>query len=285
MLYEALRGVTPLRELYHTAIYWNACDVIHAPAAEAVLRLLLLTAFAALFYLLCRQTQNRFRSGWITAVVCVPSAGALFLPLLLRDAAGCAFSIPLPLCTTAASAVLLVFYFFTMIAKPDGRHQRSVLLTLLALLAGNAARLYFYNLYQERCMTIDEYTVAGGPLRLAATNGFRSFCSGTLPDWRFCCTACGGTRPTPPSSNPSDLRFLYAVPLFARVGGSAREAAGGVRPEAYCPKGACLLCRHFFKRCGRGAPKTARPSFAPKRRCASCWPHASLTRELLRRES
>ena len=156
MLYEALRGVTPLRELYHTAIYWNACDVIHAPAAEAVLRLLLLTAFAALFYLLCRQTQNRFRSGWITAVVCVPSAGALFLPLLLRDAAGCAFSIPLPLCTTAASAVLLVFYFFTMIAKPDGRHQRSVLLTLLALLAGNAARLYFYNLYQERCMTIDE---------------------------------------------------------------------------------------------------------------------------------
>ena len=49
MLYEALRGVTPLRELYHTAIYWNACDVIHAPAAEAVLRLLLLTAFAALF--------------------------------------------------------------------------------------------------------------------------------------------------------------------------------------------------------------------------------------------
>ena len=39
MLYEALRGVTPLRELYHTAIYWNACDVIHAPAAEAVLRL------------------------------------------------------------------------------------------------------------------------------------------------------------------------------------------------------------------------------------------------------
>ncbi len=172
MLYEALRGVTPLRELYHTAIYWNACDVIHAPAAEAVLRLLLLTAFAALFYLLCRQTQNRFRSGWITAVVCVPSAGALFLPLLLRDAAGCAFSIPLPLCTTAASAVLLVFYFFTMIAKPDGRHQRSVLLTLLALLAGNAARLYFYNLYQERCMTIDEYTVAGGPLGLAATNGF-----------------------------------------------------------------------------------------------------------------
>ena len=158
MLYEALRGVTPLRELYHTAIYWNACDVIHAPAAEAVLRLLLLTAFAALFYLLCRQTQNRFRSGWITA--------------LLRDAAGCAFSIPLPLCTTAASAVLLVFYFFTMIAKPDGRHQRSVLLTLLALLAGNAARLYFYNLYQERCMTIDEYTVAGGPLGLAATNGF-----------------------------------------------------------------------------------------------------------------
>ena len=155
MLYEALRGVTPLRELYHTAIYWNACDVIHA-----------------LFYLLCRQTQNRFRSGWITAVVCVSSAGALFLPLLLRDAAGCAFSIPLPLCTTAASAVLLVFYFFTMIAKPDGRHQRSVLLTLLALLAGNAARLYFYNLYQERCMTIDEYTVAGGPLGLAATNGF-----------------------------------------------------------------------------------------------------------------
>ena len=68
----------PLRELYHTAIYWNACDVIHAPAAEAVLRLLLLTAFAALFYLLCRQTQNRFRSGWITAVVCVPSAGAVF---------------------------------------------------------------------------------------------------------------------------------------------------------------------------------------------------------------
>ena len=57
-------------------------------------------------------------------------------------------------------------------AKPDGRHQRSVLLTLLALLAGNAARLYFYNLYQERCMTIDEYTVAGGPLGLAATNGF-----------------------------------------------------------------------------------------------------------------
>ena len=53
MLYEALRGVTPLRDLYHTAIYWNACDVIHAPAAEAVLRLLLLTAFAALFYLLC----------------------------------------------------------------------------------------------------------------------------------------------------------------------------------------------------------------------------------------
>lgn len=50
-----------------------------------------------------------------------------------------------------------MFYFFTMIAKPDGRHQRSVLLTLLALLAGNAARLYFYNLYQERCMTIDEY--------------------------------------------------------------------------------------------------------------------------------
>ena len=65
-----------------------------------------------------------------------------------------------------------MFYFFTMIAKPDGRHQQSVLLTLLALLAGNAARLYFYNLYQERCMTIDEYTVAGGPLGLAATNGF-----------------------------------------------------------------------------------------------------------------
>ena len=144
MLYETLRGVEPLRKLYHTAIYRNACDVIHAPAAETVLRLLLLAAFAALFYLLCRQTQNRFRSVWITAVVCVLSAAALFLPLFLRDAAGYAFVIPLPLCTSAASAVLLVFYFFTMIAKPDSRHQRSILLTLLALLAGNAARLYFY---------------------------------------------------------------------------------------------------------------------------------------------
>ena len=144
MLYETLRGIEPLRKLYHTAIYWNACDVIHAPAAETVLRLLLLAAFAALFYLLCRQTQNRFRSVWITAVVCVLSAAALFLPLFLRDAAGYAFVIPLPLCTSAASAVLLVFYFFTMIAKPDSRHQRSILLTLLALLAGNAARLYFY---------------------------------------------------------------------------------------------------------------------------------------------
>ena len=171
MLYEALRGVTPLGVVPHRHLLERLRRHPRAgcggrPAA------LLLTAFAALFYLLCRQTQNRFRSGWITAVVCVPSAGALFLPLLLWDAAGCAFSIPLPLCTTAASAVLLVFYFFTMIAKPDGRHQRSVLLTLLALLAGNAARLYFYNLYQERCMTIDEYTVAGGPLGLAATNGF-----------------------------------------------------------------------------------------------------------------
>ena len=75
MLYEALRGVTPLRELYHTAIYWNACDVIHAPAAEAVLRLLLLTAFAALFYLLCRQTQNRFRSGWALWADAPPEGG------------------------------------------------------------------------------------------------------------------------------------------------------------------------------------------------------------------
>ena len=41
MLYETLRGVEPLRKLYHTAIYWNACDVIHAPDAEAVLRLLI----------------------------------------------------------------------------------------------------------------------------------------------------------------------------------------------------------------------------------------------------
>ena len=73
MLYETLRGIEPLRKLYHTAIYRNACDVIHAPAAETVLRLLLLAAFAALFYLLCRQTQNRFRSVWITAVVCVLS--------------------------------------------------------------------------------------------------------------------------------------------------------------------------------------------------------------------
>lgn len=172
MLYETLRGVEPLRKLYHTAIYRNACDVIHAPAAEAVLRLLLLAAFAALFYLLCRQTQNRFRSVWITAVVCVLSAAALFLPLFLRDAAGYAFVIPLPLCTSAASAVLLVFYFFTMIAKPDSRHQRSILLTLLALLAGNAARLYFYNLYRERCMEVDEYAIAGGPLGMAVTNGF-----------------------------------------------------------------------------------------------------------------
>ena len=52
MLYEALRGVTPLRDMYHTAIYWNACDVIHATAAEAVLRLLMLNAVAALFYLI-----------------------------------------------------------------------------------------------------------------------------------------------------------------------------------------------------------------------------------------
>lgn len=231
MLYEALRGVTPLRELYHTAIYWNACDVIHAPAAEAVLRLLLLTAFAALFYLLCRQTQNRFRSGWITAVVCVPSAGALFLPLLLRDAAGCAFSIPLPLCTTAASAVLLVFYFFTMIAKPDGRHQRSVLLTLLALPVGNAARLYFYNLYQERCMTIDEYTVAGGPLGLAATNGFLIVLLWNLAGLAVLLYGLRRDAADPPA--PTRLTSVSCTPYLCSRGSAALPERP---PEASAPK-------------------------------------------------
>ena len=41
MLYETLRGVEPLRKLYLTAFYRYAFDVIHAPAAEAVLRLLI----------------------------------------------------------------------------------------------------------------------------------------------------------------------------------------------------------------------------------------------------
>ena len=33
-------------------------------------------------------------------------------------------------------------------------------------------RKSYYNLYRERCMEVDEYAIAGGPLGMAVTNGF-----------------------------------------------------------------------------------------------------------------